>query len=127
MNKLGKILIFFLLLLLFNINNSNAAWLGVQMSPVNEEVIEFYKFNKNTLNKVLINGVIKGSAAQAANLLPGDIILEINNEPIKTIEEVINNIAKFSAGQNVNIKIIRKNSEKIIITEHISVQYFRYL
>ena len=109
-----KLIVIFALFSLFNISHSHAGWIGIQMGNINEETIEFHKFNKNTLDKVLIVGVIKKSPADFANLLPGDIILEINNQSINNTGDVVKIASKFPEGETVNVKILRQDSEKLI-------------
>ena len=109
-----KLIVIFVLFLLFNTSHSHAGWIGIQMGYTNEETIEFHKFNKNTLDKVLIVGVIKKSPADFANLLPGDIILEINNQSINNTGDVVKIASKFPEGETVNVKIFRQDSEKLI-------------
>ena len=109
-----KLIVIFVLFSLFNISHSHAGWIGIQMGYINEKTIEFHKFNENTLDKVLIVGVIKKSPADFANLLPGDIILEINNQSINNTRDVVKIASKFPEGETVNVKILRKDSEKLI-------------
>ena len=90
-----KLIVIFVLFSLFNISHSHAGWIGIQMGHINEKTIESHKFNKNTLDKVLIIGVIKKSPANSANLLPGDIILEINNQSVNNTGDVVKTASKF--------------------------------
>jgi membrane-associated protease RseP (regulator of RpoE activity) len=107
---------FFLLFLFFSNNYSHAAggWLGIQMATLDQKTMEGFKLPQNTPKNVLIQGVMKNSAADLANLLPGDVILEMNNQTIKNIKNLLDTLDKFSAGDDINIKIFRENSEKII-------------
>ena len=109
-----KLVVIFVLFLLFNTSHSHAGWIGIQMGYINEKTIEFHKFNENTLDKVLIVGVIKKSPADVANLLPGDIILEINNQSINNTEDIVKTASKFPEGETVNVKVLRQDSEKLI-------------
>jgi hypothetical protein len=107
---------FFLLFLFFSNNYSHAAggWLGIQMATLDQKTIEGFKLPQNTPQNVLITTVIKNSAADLANLFPGDVILEINNQPTKHPDNIIAILSKFVAGDVVNVNIFRQNSEKLI-------------
>ena len=107
---------FFLLFLFFSNNYSKAAggWLGIHMVTLDQKTLEGFKLPQNTPKNVLIRGVMKNSAADLANLLPGDVILEINNQTIKNIKNLHDTLNKFFAGEDIKIKIFRENSEKLI-------------
>ncbi|MFH1181224.1 MAG: trypsin-like peptidase domain-containing protein [bacterium] len=58
--------------------------------------------------------ITPGSAAQAAGLQEGDIILEFNGEKITVDNALTKIIAKYDAGAKVSLKIIRDGKEKNI-------------
>jgi S1-C subfamily serine protease len=96
---------FFLLFLFFSNNYSKAAggWLGIHMVTLDQKTLEGFKLPQNTPKNVLIRGVMKNSAADLANLLPGDVILEINNQTIKNIKNLHDTLNKFFAGEDIKI------------------------
>jgi len=60
--------------------------------------------------------VVKGSPADKAGIKEGDIILEINQikvTPQSSISEILN---QCEIGQEISLKILRKNKEKIVKT-----------
>jgi len=74
---------------------------------------------------VLIIDVMKGSAAEAAGILPtyrdrsgkirlGDVILSINEDKIESNSDLILTLEKYKAGENVNVTILREKKEQII-------------
>ena len=71
------------------------------------------KSSKNVPKNLFITSVIKNSAADLANLLPGDIILEANNQPTKEIKDLLDILDKFSSSETIKLKIFRKGTEKV--------------
>ncbi|AEC51688.1 serine protease htra related protein [Pyrococcus sp. NA2] len=57
---------------------------------------------------VEIRGVIEGSPAYGV-LNPGDVIVGINGEPIKTLEEFMNFMNKTKPGDKITLTILREN------------------
>ena len=62
-------------------------------------------------NGAFVRGVLPQSAAVAAGIEPGDIISEVEGQPIPDAETLINTIKKFSIGDEVRIKINRSGTE----------------
>jgi hypothetical protein len=56
---------------------------------------------------VLIGKVVEGSAAEAAGLLAGDIILEMNDETVSTFDDIKDIIWSMSPGEEVMIRYDR--------------------
>ncbi|HUD02190.1 MAG TPA: Do family serine endopeptidase, partial [Rhabdochlamydiaceae bacterium] len=80
--------------------------LGVYLQPVDKEIAA--AFNLSKAEGVLISGIAKGSAAEKAGLLQGDIILECNGKPIKSEQSFRYDISMMKPESKVNLKITRK-------------------
>lgn len=59
-------------------------------------------------------GVQPGSPAAIAGLLERDIILELNGERIDEDKPLANVLAKYSPGDEITLKILRKNKEQSV-------------
>jgi serine protease Do len=64
---------------------------------------------KNT-NGALIAGVEKGSPAEKAGLLAGDVILKFDNKPINTSSDLPRVVAGTKPGKEVNVEVLRKGN-----------------
>jgi serine protease Do len=95
-------------------NNNNKARLGISMIAdiYFQEIAE--QRNLNVDNGVIIDDVQDGSSAQYAGLLPNDVILKIDNQPINSIDEVRNTVAQAKAGDNLRMTIFRNGKTKDI-------------
>lgn len=62
---------------------------------------------------IVVDIVVEGTPAFAANILPGDILLTIDGDPIVSTDW-ISNCWKEKAGQIVKVGILRNGTEKVI-------------
>lgn len=62
---------------------------------------------------VRIISLIEGSAAQDAKLLEGDIITDVNNEKVQTMQELVDAIKDKNPGETVRIGILRKGNKSV--------------
>ena len=88
------------------------------------------KFNDHLTGKMDITGVVildvnPGSAAAIAGLkgariyrdgsiIPGDIIVALDDQPIESVEELLARLDKYRVGDTVQVTIIRKESEMTV-------------
>jgi serine protease Do len=95
-------------------NNNNKARLGISMIAdiYFQEIAE--QRNLNVDSGVIIDDVQDGSSAQYAGLLPNDVIIKIDNQPINSIDEVRNTVAQAKAGGNLRMTIFRNGKTKDI-------------
>lgn len=61
---------------------------------------------------VVITGVEEGSAAEKAGLQEGDILLEINNNKMRSYDDVVDFMAKTKPGEKVSITYERAGKKK---------------
>lgn len=63
--------------------------------------------NLNIENGVIVNGVIPGEPADLAGIKEGDIIISIDEQPVKTPKDVMTIIGNTPPGKTVTIKVVR--------------------
>lgn len=61
----------------------------------------------------LINHVEDGSAAAEAGLAVGDIVLEINGDPVASFDELTAKVGEHGAGDTIELKIQRNNAQAV--------------
>ncbi len=81
-------------------------FLGVTLQPVDKDIAD--AFNLPKPEGALISEVIKDSPADQAGLKQGDIILEYNKIPIKSLQSFRNEISLMNPGTTIDLKINRK-------------------
>jgi serine protease DegQ len=85
-------------------------WIGVEPQNLSKELSESLGLANNTQG-VLISGVLEGGPAAKSGLKPGDVLIMINNNSIKDVKELLNQVAKIEPGNEIIIKVLRKNKE----------------
>lgn len=86
-------------------------WLGIYGSGIDEKVAEYY--NLPVKQGVLILQVIPDSPADKAGLKGGDIIIEVDRQRIKDMEELRSVIKEKGIGTEIQVLIIRGSTGEI--------------
>lgn len=81
-------------------------FLGISPQAVDKEIAA--GFNLPKAEGVLITSIEKGSPAEKAGLQQGDIILEVNGKPIKSLQSFRYDISMINPGQQAQLKVYRK-------------------
>lgn len=86
--------------------------LGVQIQDVNASIAEQLELPIN--DGVLVTRVNLGSAAEEANLQPGDVITAIDNHFVKSVSELQEWVARNRPGKEINVTYLRENKSTIV-------------
>lgn len=81
-------------------------WLGTQLSDLTKEIKDHLNFNENY--GVYVQAVIRNSPAHKAGILPGDIIVKINDIQIKSVNEAVKLVGSLQPDNSSSIEIFRK-------------------
>lgn len=81
-------------------------FLGVSLQPVDKDIAD--AFNLSKPEGALISEVIKDSPADKAGLKQGDIILEYNKVPVKSLQSFRNEVSLMNPGASIQLKVNRK-------------------
>ncbi len=84
--------------------SSERPFLGVGVSDINEEIY----LETGVPFGVYVTQVYENSGAEKAGIREGDIIYNINNEKLKTSNDLINYVSTLKAGDTVEIGIVRE-------------------
>ena len=87
-------------------------WIGVQISPVTEDLAS--AFNRDSENGALVSQVLEDSPAEKAGLLAGDIILSFNGTPIDEVRNLPRTVAQAPVGETYKMEIWRDEKLKTI-------------
>ncbi|HIH2763849.1 MAG TPA: S1C family serine protease [Candidatus Azoamicus sp.] len=81
-------------------------WIGAQLQDINNELKARLGYNEEC--GVYVQGVIRNSPAQKAGILPGDIIVKINNVDVKSVSEAVKLVGSLQPNKNYSIEVFRK-------------------
>ncbi|MBI4697415.1 MAG: Do family serine endopeptidase [Nitrospirae bacterium] len=80
-------------------------WLGVTIQSLTPELAK--EFGLHNGKGAIVSDLFKGSPAEKAGLMRGDVILEVNNKAVNDAESLRNIIAQSEVGSSVTIKVMR--------------------
>ena len=87
-------------------------WIGIAMQQITEEIGQ--SLGLDTSEGVIISQIVKGSPAEAAGLMVGDVVTKIDKNVIKTTREFQKYIYKTDIGQSITLELLRKGQVKSI-------------
>ena len=94
---------------LIKYGETKRGWLGVRIQTVSKEIADAEKLDEP--RGALVASVLKGSPADKAGILAGDIILEFNETLIKEMKELPLIVAQTEVGKTVVVKVWRNKEE----------------
>ncbi len=90
-------------------------WLGIYYRDVTPDIEQH--FNLEDDDGIIVLDVIEGSPADEAGLQPYDVIREVDQKKIETIEDFAGMIRERSIGDELLMRVIRNGSPEIVIAE----------
>jgi S1-C subfamily serine protease len=87
-------------------------WTGLKVQSVDARVARYFDLSK--AEGVIISDVQGGSPGERSKLRPGDIILEVNDEPVKGEDDMIAILSEKRVGDVLKLKVLRE--KKMIST-----------
>lgn len=86
--------------------------LGVAIQPVTNELAQ--SFGLDRPGGALVLTVERGSPAEQAGMLPGDVVLAVNGQPIDANVDLARIIGDFRPGQTVSLRVWRQSASRDI-------------
>ncbi len=91
---------------------NKSAKLGVSLAPMNPQIAR--QLGVPADEGVLVAEVVDGGPAQRAGVRQGDVILEVNRQPVKKVEDVAAALAKMKEGDMALMRVRRGDSAVFI-------------
>jgi serine protease DegQ len=90
-------------------------WIGVEPQDLSPELAVTFGIKNSTKNGeslqgVIITGVLQGAPAAKAGIVPGDIIVSIAGKPIRNVSELLSQVSGIKPGKSEIFGIIRKDA-----------------
>ena len=86
------------------------AFIGVNIRNVDAKLANEFDLNLN--NGVFVAGLTEGGAAEDAGIEVGDVIIAINDVPVKRSSELQEQIARYRPGDRVHVLVNRDGEER---------------
>lgn len=87
------------------------ALLGISIANVDADIAK--KFDLDVVNGVFVTGIYQNGAANDAGLEKGDVIIAIEETPVKNVSKLQELVAVHRPGDKVKIKFLRKGKERL--------------
>lgn len=82
-------------------------WIGVEPNELSPELAETFGV-AGTNAGVIITGVLQGGPAARAGMLPGDVIVQVDEQRVRNVAEMMTAVASLQPGQRADFEILRK-------------------
>jgi putative serine protease PepD len=90
------------------------AWLGVQVGNVDDEsAAQQAGFPADARGALIVN-VFSDSAAEAAGIEEGDLIVSIDDNTVASSNDLTEVLAKYKPGDDVDVKVLRDGGEQTL-------------
>ncbi len=94
---------------LIEFGETRRGWLGVNIQQVTDDLAESLGLER--ARGALVAGVTDNGPAAAAEIKPGDVIVEFDGRPIGEMRELPRLVANTQIGREVSVRLIRKGEE----------------
>ena len=84
-------------------------WVGIEVQDVTAEIAE--SFNLKDTQGALIAGVLRGGPADRSGIRPGDILLAVDNQPVRDSSSLLMLISALKPGQSAELRLLRERAE----------------
>jgi serine protease Do len=85
-------------------------WIGVQIQPVTAEIAD--SLNLKSTGGALVAEPQAGSPAEKAGIKAGDIITQVNGNPVRDARELARTIGSMPPNTSVRLSVLRNGSEQ---------------
>lgn len=92
------------------VDENNMGYLGIRGATIGDEMHEIY----NMPYGIYVSEVIKGSSAEQAGLLSGDVIIKFDGTKISSYEELQNQLQYYSAGETIQLVVERPENGEYV-------------
>lgn len=99
----------------FRMFHGGGGMLGLSTITLNEQLAKY--FGAPNDEGVLVEMVKKGSPADKAGILAGDVILKVGTRTVDEVEDIWRALGKYDEGDKVDVEVLRKGARKTVKVE----------
>ncbi len=93
-------------------------YVGVKLQNLNAELAQSLKLNRN--DGALVVSVVEGSPAHASGMKQGDVVVEIDGQPISDGDSFGFRLATHGIGGTSKVKLVRQGNERVVDLQRVS-------
>jgi serine protease Do len=87
-------------------------YLGIQMQELDERMAR--EFKAPNRDGILVTEVLPDGGAEKAGVKTGDVVVEMNGQPVGAIADFRNAIANLTPGSSVDLKLYRNGEARVL-------------
>jgi Do/DeqQ family serine protease len=87
-------------------------WIGVEPNELSPELAETFGVKAGA--GVIVTGVLQAGPAAQAGMRPGDVILQVQDKPVRTVSELLTTVASLTPGTAADFQLRRGDGEVTI-------------
>jgi serine protease Do len=91
---------------------------GLTVDAITPRIREQLELPPNLKQGVVVTGVAQGSAAAEAGLAPGDVVLEVNKQPVGSVQDFRSAYTKKQGGKNTLLLVFREGRTLYVVLNH---------
>lgn len=99
----------------FRMFHGGSGMLGMSTISLSEQLAKY--FGAPNDEGVLVESVKKGSPAEKAGIMAGDVVLKIGTRTIEDMGDIWKALEKYDEGDKVDVELLRKGSRKTVKVE----------
>jgi Do/DeqQ family serine protease len=84
-------------------------WIGVEPNDLTPELAETFGLSKS--EGVVITGVLQNGPAFKAGIRPGDLLLQVGDQPVTQVGELLSAVAALKPGASATFKLQRRQQQ----------------
>jgi len=96
--------------------NEPTAGFGMSLGNITPDIARRLRLQDNTRGALVVD-VDQASAAARGGLVPGDVIIEVNRQPVTSSSEAQRELAKVASGRSASLVVIHQGQERFVIVK----------
>lgn len=92
-------------------SDAGEGWLGVSLQELTPRLRDAMDLDPDTRG-VVVASVFRGSPASAAGLREGDVIIELDDERVRSVQEAVDVVRRLAPGKKILVVVMRDGDQR---------------